>query len=224
MTIQVLAYRRAWFSWVALTLVGVELAMLIVYGVINMDWDHHISKTAEILLELATIAFAGTAYGVSQWIWFRTRVHKAGWWIIVTIISWYCSLLLFALANWALGDRYLNTDKMSSTLAMLLPAVFLGTIPQWLVLRRNFSHAGLWILARGIGWAAGIGLMQLGNWLHIFQVGIIFAPDLVFGKYVPEVIAIAVAVAMFGFGFAAVTGVAAVWMQGHPKQLVTGPV
>ena len=217
MTIQVPAYQRAWFSFVALTLVGVELAMLIVFSALNVDWSHpHSSKTAGILLQVATVAFAGTAFGAAQWIWFRTRVHKAGWWIIVTIISWYCSLLLFAVANWAFGDRYLDTDKMSATLAMLLPAVFLGTIPQWLLLRRNFSRAGMWILARGVGWAAGIGLLELANWLHIFQIGFLFGPDRVFGKYVPQIMAIAVAVAMFGFGFAAVTGVAAVWIQNHP--------
>ena len=44
--------------------------------------------------------------------------------------------------------------------------------------------------------------------------------DVVFGKYAPQIMAIAVAVAMFGF--AAVTGAAAVWMQIHLKQNVTG--
>ena len=47
-------------------------------------------------------------------------------------------------------------------------------------------------------------------------------PDLVFGNHVSEIVPIAVALAMFGFGFAAVTGAAAVWMQSHPKQTVTG--
>jgi hypothetical protein len=50
--------------------------------------------------------------------------------------------------------------------------------------------------------------MQLADSLHVFEVGIIFTPNPVFGKYVPEIVAIAVA--MFGFGFVAVTGAAAV--------------
>ena len=46
--------------------------------------------------------------------------------------------------------------------------------------------------------------MQLADWLRVFEVGIIFTPNPVFGKYVPELVAIAVATS--GIGSAAVTG------------------
>src|SRR5271154_6862250 len=112
MTIQDPAYRSAWFSWVALTLVGVELAMSIIYGAMNIDWRHpNISRSTEILLQVTTVAFAGTAFGASQWIWLRTRVYKAGWWIVITVVSWYCTLALFAVADSTVGHRYLDTSK-----------------------------------------------------------------------------------------------------------------
>ena len=46
--------------------------------------------------------------------------------------------------------------------------------------------------------------MQLADLLHVFEIGIIFTPNPVFGNYVPEIVAIAAATS--GFGPAAVTG------------------
>lgn len=223
MTIHVPAYQRAWLSWVALTLVGVELAMLFVFSAISIDWSHTgISRAADILLGVATVAFAGSAFGAAQSMWFRTRVHKAGWWIVVTVVSWYCTVGMFWAASLIAGDRFQGHSNSSAILAVFFFTVLFGSVPQWLFLRTNFARAGMWILARVFGWAAGLCLLVLAERLHVFQIGFLFDPDLVFGLHVPFIMAIAVAVAMFGLGFAAVTGAAAVWMQNHPKRQAIG--
>jgi hypothetical protein len=204
---------KAWTEWIALTIVGVALALIVFCVVLN----NYLAK--DLLGALVTIGVASTLYGAMQWIWLRRRMSKALWWIPATVLGWYMPVGLFFLLKVATGkvDLVYLDQKLGWPVRIFdfcLFSIALG-LPQWLFLKRQHQSAGYWIAARPLAWLAGLGLVALGETLHIVE-GFI-QPDRVFGKYVGEIVGWSADGALFGFGFAAISGAALVWIQKQPK-------
>lgn len=111
----------------------------------------------------------GTAVGVLQWLVLRRALPKlslASWWsatAIGALIAWSLGMIpstLMAMADTASAapSPAEMSDALQYTLAALMGLV-LGPVlgfPQWLVLRRHITHAGLWIAANAVAWCWGM--------------------------------------------------------------------
>ncbi len=96
-------------------------------------------------------AIIGVVIGAGQWLVLRRHIHKAGWWVVVTMIGWAVS--------WALCLPILSIPALSFFAFLVGGVVGIITgVGQWLVLRRQLRMAGLWVLAAAIGSAMDLGL------------------------------------------------------------------
>lgn len=121
------------------------------------------------LVVVGSTLLEGTAVGVLQWQVLRRVLPK------LSLASWWSATALGALIAWSLGmipstmmamagtasdapSPAAMSDALQYTLAALMGLV-LGPVlgfPQWLVLRRHLTHAGLWIAANAVAWCWGM--------------------------------------------------------------------
>lgn len=210
---------KGWLSWIAATIAGVELVVMIAYFAFQWDFsDSFYGELAKPAVGFVTLGVAGTAFATMQWIWLRRRMRNAIWWIAATVFGWYLAALLFALLSLPAIDQFtarLNADTSAGILAFCLLSL-VASLPQWLLLRRNYLRAGYWALARPLGWYVGLGLVFLGEYCHLYDSGF-FSPYLVAGQPVTELVGWCVIGLFFALGFGAVSGVAMVQLRTKPQ-------
>lgn len=97
----------------------------------------------------------GAVVGLVQWVVLRTRLRRAGWWILATALAWAPA--------WARLEDGLRLSS-AAEYAVVVVAVSgvaggIAGLGPWLVLRRHRSGAG-WLLALPVatGVAAGLAL------------------------------------------------------------------
>ncbi len=87
----------------------------------------------------------GTMLGAMQWLVLRRWVSRSGWWVLTTILGWTVSAFVV---------NSLSESLIICGTPVLAGAVLCGTM-QWLVLRRQVSRAGWWVLANLVSWPMG---------------------------------------------------------------------
>jgi hypothetical protein len=134
---------NAWITWVALTMVGVDLALIVFCAVLN---NYLIDRLAEHFAgAVVTIGVAATLYATMQWIWLRRRMSNALWWIPATVLGWYLAAGLFWLTAVALEKLDpKNPDQAASwgEWAIVFCLCMTGlSLPQWFLMRRQFQRS-----------------------------------------------------------------------------------
>jgi len=148
------------------------------------------SVLGEIFSAFMFGASIGAVVGVLQWLVLRRRVSKAGWWILASTAG-----LAVAFAVVYLAVAYGSPGDLDDVAAMALGGAVMGTL-QWLVLRRQVSRAGWWVLASTVGWGLCGAVAAAGDDAE----GMIAFVSLVGG----------------GVVLGAVTGAALVWLLRQP--------
>lgn len=212
---------KGWLGWLAATMVGTELVVLIVYFLFPyIVGDPLKGSLIQRLLWIVLIGLPGPAIATMQWICLRRRIRKAGWWITVAVVGWYMVLGLSALRSLPAVERF--SAKFETT-ADIISVCLLGAVmslPQWLLLRQKFLGAAYWIVARPLGWLAGYGLLFLAAELRVVRND--FLTIYVFGRDVPDLVGWSAVGELFGIGLGAVTGAAIVWILKKPKGALNG--
>ncbi|CAN1210500.1 hypothetical protein TUMEXPCC7403_09915 [Tumidithrix helvetica PCC 7403] len=82
--------RRAYW-WLLVTPLGG-----LVGGPVSISIAWNLSITFGDAVDLFTIfaVLRGTTTGLAQWIFLRTQIPQAGWWVIATSFAWYVSLTI----------------------------------------------------------------------------------------------------------------------------------
>jgi hypothetical protein len=82
--------RQAYWWLLATTLGG------LVGGPVSMLAAWNLSVTFEEVADLFTIfaILRGTTTGIAQWLFLKTQIPHAGWWVIATSFAWYASLTI----------------------------------------------------------------------------------------------------------------------------------
>ncbi len=209
---------KGFFGWVLATMVGIQCFALIVFGASTLpgsvfDRNDTFGYIARIIL----VAFALAAYATAQWFWLRRRANNTTWWIPNLLVGGGIAaglpILVGLLANVdVLPEPYVTIELI----AVAFSALLLGSVPQWFWLRRRYSRASYWLLARPLGWAAGFGLFFLAAELNMIEPPIMGSGS-IFGHYLPDLLVISACVQLFAIGFGIVTGVAMLFILRKPK-------
>lgn len=223
MTGQVPIDWKGWLGWVAVTMVGAGLVVVIVYFCFPLAEIFTTNGSlARLVVELLSLGIAGTSFATMQWIWIRHRMRKGGWWIAATVVSWYVVIgldfLLGSLSLNGLGAKLEMTVRISAVCLIAVTA----NLPQWFLVRRKFFRADYWLVARPLGWVAGLGLVFLARGLGVIEIPLPFQSAEVFGRNVPDLLAWSFGGVLFGIGFGTITGAAVVWIRRKPKDVLTG--
>ena len=111
---------------------------------INIGW----AMVAVISLALGQ---AGSIAGVLQWPFLRRYISRSQWWILMSSVGAFIALVVTSVVVG--GSVYLYFAFEGAMLGLM----------QWLVLRRQLTAAGWWIVASTIGWlVGGLGTMAGG--------------------------------------------------------------
>ena len=113
-------------GWIVATLAG----WLLVFATLGLLTQ--VTEEAFLLLWNGTLAFTliGGLIGLSQWVFLRRRIPKAGWWILASMLGWGFAVL-----------GRLTPVRHGSALAQLLTAILLPAIVAcfawWYLLKPN---------------------------------------------------------------------------------------
>lgn len=102
-----------------------------------------------------TLLFISLPISFAQWIALRRILHVPALWIFTVPIGML--VVVFILRN--LPD---SMGESEATSTFIIGFMFIGAIialPQWLILRRYFGNASLWVLGTALGSAAGMGVI-----------------------------------------------------------------
>jgi hypothetical protein len=191
---------KAWIGWVALTMVGVELAVLTFRFVLNNNYlaarvAEHSARSA-VTFEV-TIGVAATIYATMQWIWLRRRMSNALWWIPATVLGWYLAEGLFIAVAPALDPKNGEPASWRVWAIVFCLCMTAPSLPQWFLMRRQFQRSFYWIIAQPLTSLVGWGFVLSGNIFH---------------TYVGPIAAWSFDGALFGLGFAPLAGAMMVWI------------
>jgi len=119
--------------------------------------------TEDYLFMYIFIPMVSLLTGTFQSSLLRRYLPRMRGWVLATAGGWLIGVLLVLLLGWMnWRDGYQDLDQ-----AFLLLGVAIG-VTQWLLLRRQLSHAGWWIAATILGW--GLLALLTGETLNQFGV------------------------------------------------------
>ena len=148
-------------QWVLASIVGVALglavAMLVVLVVHNL-----VGGMAEDRVPF--LLFLSIGVGSMQWLVLRRPMRRAGWWVLASIAGWTAGDALAWRMYWLIRDtlRMAANYEFLAFIQMLSVGTSLGVL-QWLVLRRQFSQSGWWVMANIVG--LSVASLPLGKGL-----------------------------------------------------------
>jgi hypothetical protein len=144
---------RAFLYWVVSHLVGwlLIVALLVLLPVLK-----------SIGGPAAPILIIALPLSLTQWLVLRRVIPLTPLWVLTIPAGWPAGWLLFYLVTAALPPAWVQgiDDEAISTLTLFFALIGAAMgLPQWLILRRHFTGATLWILGSSVGVGLGLGLV-----------------------------------------------------------------
>jgi serine/threonine-protein kinase len=175
-----------WFFWFAATALGWALGWTLgraiqepIHRLFGPEFGFIMAETST---GAATWSLTGLLIGTGQWLAIRSRIRRAGWWVLATVVGWTLvgslqwfraktmeSIMielvpLIGSFSWQLVPWF---DMSMGMLSEGLVGLVLGVV-QWTVLRKKIRGAGWWIVISMLAWASNAILVAvLGRTLHI---------------------------------------------------------
>jgi hypothetical protein len=143
--------------WLLATIVGVAGSLPSVF-VIAAIANRAVGTPVEDQLPYGLLL--GLTVGIMQWLVLRRFVSQAGLWILATTAGLVIGRLMWTAVEkpvYGLIGHPLIVGDPFSIMSLISTVAFGATtgLLQWLVLRRQFSHAGWWLLVSPVAWGAG---------------------------------------------------------------------
>lgn len=148
---------------------------------------------------------AGLIIGFLQWLILRSYVKRAVWWVLLTMLaSAIASLIASGILSFflnALGGTWFAFVVGFSVSGLVRGAVI--GIPQWLVFAGRFENSFWWIILSIAAWTIGDVAFAFGYSLLMLLGEVDRVWEIILG-------------AISGFSIGAITGLALVFILGHP--------
>jgi hypothetical protein len=127
--------------WIAVLSLGMALAFFV-----------HPLDIATLITIFLSSGISGALFGLLNWFLLTGKFIHARPWVIVNSIGWAVGISLM----------FFVAEQVGQTAGIILLGVVIGAM-QWLVLRREFSHAFVWIIANAVSWSVGIALFFVND-------------------------------------------------------------
>ena len=115
-------YVRPAASWIAASIAGWILTIAILYGAAQLSRGFRDALLGPAAL-LLMVAILGLGLGGMQWLFLRRRVHRAGWYVLASMLGWLTVLII-------IGP---TINYMAEIVALgTVPAIFTGAALAWL--------------------------------------------------------------------------------------------
>jgi hypothetical protein len=124
--------------------VGLTLGALATIALGQLDWVN-VDRT----LIYAVLVAVGLTSGLTQWTVIRHFLPYSFAWVFCTLGGYLLVLLLIALGN--------QTQIVAGAAIFALICILIG-LPQWLLLRRSYQRAVVWVAATAIGFVSFLWL------------------------------------------------------------------
>ncbi len=174
-----------WLQWILATAIGLGLG----WEIANI-----VGPASQGILYLS---IAGIFIGFAQWLVVRKRVSQSGWWILATFSGW----ALFDILGWIMPP------PMPGPIFLALGGLTIG-FSQWVLLRRHYSRAYLWIIVSAFAWILGMIMAFCG-----MVVGLTLGE--ISGGSLQGISSITMA-SLFGIPFGAITAYGLARVLAHP--------
>ena len=195
-----------WLRWVLISTVGWFVGFLMGFVLGGIIGDVIGSGVLKRILQYFMLGAAlGSGVCLMQWLVLRRRVSRAGWWVLASIAvfavtgggGYGAAVVAFGYSE-GLEEWGSFAAVLGWTVVVALGGAVTGIL-QWLVLRRQVSRAGWWVLASTVGWGLSMAVsMAVAGAFEVVAVGLLFG--------------LLVGGAVLG----AVTGGALVWLLRQP--------
>ena len=131
--------RRVWFWWVFACATGGAVTMGVTGAMIMAG---SLSPAVVVAVFGAVI---GISYGITQWLVLRHGISQAYMWVLASAMGG----AVVGVLGFAMGEQ------IGGPLGGSVIGASFGVL-QWLVLRRQFQRAAVWVLASIVGFALGL--------------------------------------------------------------------
>jgi len=131
-----------WLWWVLASTVGFAVAFAVFEAV------------PEAVGFAVRMAVGGASVGIAQWLVLRQQVSRAGWWVLASSVGLGVGLLVV----FGVSPRGFVVAEAVAFAVRGVVGGAVGGIAQWLVLRRQVSRAGWWVLASIVGFAVTLAV------------------------------------------------------------------
>ncbi len=164
--------------WVLASLLGLSLLSVFNYvaGKVAGEWYGGWSwlwYTGQVIdrrvgIQTSGFLLAGVMIGIAQWLILRNyiKIKKTTWWILASSLGWIAGLIAWGLFGEAVYYWW-DLPRMPINGAMIGAGLGLA---QWFILRRQFRHAGWWVLTNAVAWG------------FVFWLESVFSSIILFGK------------------------------------------
>jgi hypothetical protein len=139
-----------WFVWLQWTLasgLGGAVGFALADAVLNAFSEALYRAMAEIVI----FGLLGASMGTLQWLVLRRHFSQAGWWVAASAVG--------GTLVGSGGAFYGSKVQVNLVIVYGLVGIILGAL-QWLVLRRQISRLGWWVIASLLGWALAVPVVQ----------------------------------------------------------------
>ena len=186
-----------WLQWVLASTVGAVMVDLVLHGSNFLFADWHVAINVIIV---ASWLVAAALIGIMQWRVLRKQISIGTVWLWISSISWAIGILvLFFMLLFGIGGPMVGGATLTSGTFV---GLVVGSI-QYIVLRRQVSQAGWWVLASTAGWVI-VGWSIAWHGWNLWKL---------FGWSSGGFVAFGIGHALYG----AITGFALVWLLRRPR-------
>jgi len=149
-----------------------------------------------VTLTTVLLTACGAIVGIMQWLILRQQLSLAGWWTLISTLGW-------GVGGGLIGTSFVkslnNVGGIEEAVMVAIIGSTVAGIMQWVLLRRQFSRAGWWIMTSILPWPlAGIVVSLFMDIVSNLFISLVVGG--VFGSIVWSIL----------------TGVAFVWLLRHP--------
>ena len=146
--------------WVLASTVGLAVGGAVGFAVVDAV-PEAVGFTVSVAVSWAV---AGASMGTAQWLVLRRHIPGAGWWVLASTVGLAVGFAVALAVSEAVGltvgltgGSHFSSEPVALVLFGAVAGASMGTA-QWLVLRRQVSQTGWWVLASIVGVALSVAV------------------------------------------------------------------